>query len=86
LLALDDRLGEIQLDMLRGASPKVHDELVQILGVLTDGIQELGWYSHDLEEIADTVERLPGMRPGAAAFRSSLSARRPDEGERQRHP
>jgi magnesium transporter len=65
LLALDDRLGEIQLDMLRGASPKVHDELVQILGVLTDGIQELGWYSHDLEEIADTVERLPGMRPGA---------------------
>jgi len=65
LLALDDRLGEIQLAMLRGASPKVHDELVQILGVLTDGIQELGWYSHDLEEIADTVERLPGMRPGA---------------------
>ena len=65
LLALDDRLGEIQLDMLRGASPKVHDELVQILGVLTDGIQELGWYSHDLEEIAETVERLPGMRPGA---------------------
>jgi len=65
LLALDDRLGEIQLGMLRGASPKVHDELVQILGVLTDGIQELGWYSHDLEEIAETVERLPGMRPGA---------------------
>jgi magnesium transporter len=65
LLALDDRLGEIQLGMLRGASPQVHDELVQILGILTDGIQELGWYSHDLEEIADTVERLPGMRPGA---------------------
>jgi Mg2+ and Co2+ transporter CorA len=65
LLALDDRLGEIQLDMLRGTSPKVHDELVQILGVLTDGIQELGWYSHDLEEIAETVDRLPGMRPGA---------------------
>jgi Mg2+ and Co2+ transporter CorA len=65
LLALDDRLGEIQLGMLRGASPKVHDELVQILGILTDGIQELGWYSHDLEEIAETVERLPGMRPGS---------------------
>ena len=65
LLALDDRLGEIQLGMLRGASPKVHDELVQILGILTDGIQELGWYSHDLEEIAETVDRLPGMRPGA---------------------
>ena len=65
LLALDDRLGEIQLGMLRGASPKVHDELVQILGILTDGIQEFGWYSHDLEEIAETVDRLPGMRPGA---------------------
>ena len=65
LLALDDRLGEIQLGMLDGASPEVHDELVQILGILTDGIQELGWYSHDLEEIAETVDRLPGMRPGA---------------------
>jgi magnesium transporter len=65
LLALDDRLGDIQLDMLHSASPKAHDELVQILGILTDGIQELGWYSHDLEEIAETVERLPGMHPGA---------------------
>jgi len=26
---------EIQLGMLRGASPEVHDELVQILGILT---------------------------------------------------
>jgi Mg2+ and Co2+ transporter CorA len=65
LLALDDRLGEIQLGMLNGAPPGVHDELIQILGVLTDGIQEMGWYSHDLEEIAENVERLPGMRPGA---------------------
>jgi hypothetical protein len=58
--------------MLRGASPKVHDELVQILGVLTDGIQEFGWYSHDLEVIAETVDRLPGMRPGCC--RSPASA------------
>ena len=65
LLALDDRLGEIQLGMLRGASPEVRDELVQILGIITDGIQELGWYSHDLEEIAETVDRLPGMSRGA---------------------
>lgn len=65
LLALDDRLGEIQLGMLRGASPAVHEELVQVLGIITDGIQELGWYSHDLEEIAETVDRLPGMSPGA---------------------
>jgi Mg2+ and Co2+ transporter CorA len=43
----------------------VHDELVQILGVITDGIQELGWYSHDLEEIAETVDRLPGMSADA---------------------
>ena len=68
LLALDDRLGEIQLGMLRGASPEVHDELVQILGIITDGIQELGWYSHDLEETAETVDRLPGMRPGGQQY------------------
>jgi magnesium transporter len=43
----------------------VHDELVTILGILTDGIQELGWYSHDLEDIAEMVDGLPGMRPGA---------------------
>ena len=65
LLALDDRLDEIQLSMLRGASPKVRDELVQILGIITDGIQELGWYGHDLDEIAETVDRLPGLRPDA---------------------
>jgi magnesium transporter len=65
LLAIDDRLGEIQLGMLRGASPTVHDELVKILGLLTDAIQELGWYAHDLEDIADMVDGLPGMRPGA---------------------
>jgi magnesium transporter len=54
--------------MLGGASPKVHDELVQILGVLTDGIQEFGWYSHDLEQIAETVDQLPGMRPGGQQY------------------
>ena len=86
LLALDDRLDEIQLGMLRGASPKVHDELVQILGIITDGIQELGWYAHDLEEIAETVDRLPGMRPGAAAFRPAPPTRHPDNGEWQGHP
>jgi Mg2+ and Co2+ transporter CorA len=65
LLALDDRLGEIQLGMLRGVSPKVHGELVKILGILTDAIQELGWYAHDLEDTADMVDGLPGMHPGA---------------------
>ena len=65
LLAIDDRLGEIQLGMLRGISPRVHDELLKILGILTDGIQELGWYAHDLEDIAEIVDGLPGMRPGA---------------------
>src|SRR5262249_49874950 len=53
------------LGMLDGASPKVHDELVQILGILTDGIQELGWYAHDLEEIVGIVGRLPGKRTSA---------------------
>jgi magnesium transporter len=65
LLTIDDRLGEIQLDMLHGVSPKMHDELVKILGILTDAIQELGWYAHDLEDIAEMVDGLPGMRPGA---------------------
>ncbi len=63
LLAIDDRLGEIQLELLRGGSPAVHDELISTLGVLTDGIQEFGWYSHDLEDIAETLVQLPGMRP-----------------------
>jgi magnesium transporter len=64
-LAIDDRLGEIQLGMLCGVSPKRHDELVRILGILTDAIQELGWYVHDLEDIAEMVDGLPGIRPGA---------------------
>jgi len=65
LLAIDDRLGEIQLGMLRGVSPRVHDELVKMLGILTDAIQELGWYAHDLEDVAEMVDELPGTRPGA---------------------
>jgi magnesium transporter len=69
LLALDDRLDDIQLAMLHGATPpNVHHELIQILGLLTDGIQELGWYSLDLEEAAEVVGRLPGMGPGAQQF------------------
>jgi magnesium transporter len=59
LLALDQRLGRIQLDLLEGHSPAVHDELVSILGVLTDGIQELGWYSDDLESLAEETDALP---------------------------
>ena len=67
LLALDDRLGEIQLGMLRGVSPEVHDELVTILGLLTGGIQELGWYAHDLD-VAEMADGLPGMRPDAQQY------------------
>ena len=65
LLALDDRLAEIELGMLQGASPKVQDELVQILGILTDGIQELGWYAHDIEANGGTLRRLLGKRASA---------------------
>jgi Mg2+ and Co2+ transporter CorA len=61
LLALDDRMGEVQLSMLGGASSAMHDELIQILGILTDGIQELGWYSLELEEVAEKIDRLPGI-------------------------
>jgi len=68
LLALDDRLGELQLGMLRGASPEVHEELVKILGVLTDGIQELGWYAHDLEDIAEMENGLHGLPQGAQQY------------------
>ncbi|WP_082843677.1 CorA family divalent cation transporter [Nocardia salmonicida] len=67
LLAIDDRLGEVQLEMLQGGAPEVHDELVNMLGVLTDGIQEFGWYSHDLEDIAADLDGLPGMRPDSHA-------------------
>ena len=65
LLALDDRLGEIQLGLLRRATPEVHDELIQILGLITESIQELGWYTYDLAESAETADALPGMRHGA---------------------
>jgi magnesium transporter len=44
------------------------DELVKMLGILTDAIPELGWYAHDLEDIAEMVDGLPGMRPGAQHF------------------
>ena len=67
LLAIDDRLGEVQLEMLQDGAPEVHDELVNMLGVLTDGIQEFGWYSHDLEDIAADLDGLPGMRPDSHA-------------------
>jgi magnesium transporter len=39
-----------------------------MLGILTDAIPELGWYAHDLEDIAEMVDGLPGMRPGAQHF------------------
>ena len=66
LLALDDRLDDIQLGMLRGAiPPKVHHELIQILGILTEDIQELGWYSLDLEEAAEQMNELPRISSGA---------------------
>ena len=64
LLAIDDRLAEIQLELLRGSGSRaVHEELVKILGVLTDGIQEFGWYAYDLEDVAGSVDRLPGTHP-----------------------
>lgn len=67
LLAIDDRLGEVQFEMLKGGAPEVHDELVNMLGALTDGIQEFGWYLHDLEDIAQDLHGLPGMRSDSHA-------------------
>ncbi len=61
LLAIDERLGKIQLDLLQGARPQVHDELIDILGVLTNGIQELGWYADDLENVAEITNSLPTL-------------------------
>jgi Mg2+ and Co2+ transporter CorA len=53
----------------------VHHELVKILGILTDAIQELGWYANDLEDIAENFEDiaemahgLPGIRPSAQQY------------------
>src|SRR5215469_3075926 len=35
------------------------------LGFLTDAIQELGWYAHDLADTAEMVAELPGTHPDA---------------------
>ena len=69
LLAIDDRLGEIQLGMLRSVSQGVHNELVKILGVLTETIQELGWYATTLK----TSLRWWTGCPACAPARSSIS-------------
>ena len=61
LLAIDERLGRIQLDLLAGAGPQIHDELIDILGVLTNGIQELGWYADDLDNVAEIPDSLPAL-------------------------
>jgi hypothetical protein len=56
LLALDDRLGEIQLGMPRGVSPQVHDELVKILGVR-------GTVSDHLDPAARPRRHIPARPP-----------------------
>jgi hypothetical protein len=48
LLALDQRLDEIQLTLLGSSPPELHDEVVGILRTLTEFVQGLNWYDIDL--------------------------------------
>jgi Mg2+ and Co2+ transporter CorA len=74
LLALDKRMDEIQIALLDssrskqgGSPPEIRDEIIKIRRTLTEFVQDLTWYYHDLEDLSGTVEQLPGMGPGAGA-------------------
>jgi Mg2+ and Co2+ transporter CorA len=62
LLSLGARLNEIQLMLRTSSPPEIHDEIVSILRTLTELVQGLTWYGSDLNDVAGTIEQLPGMR------------------------
>jgi hypothetical protein len=64
LLSLGARLNEIQLLLRTSSPPEVHDEIMGILRTLTELVQGLTWYGSDLDDVASTIEQLPGMRGG----------------------
>jgi magnesium transporter len=65
-LALDARLGEIQVELLTSAPRGAQAEVLTIRRRLADAVQSLGWYAGDLDDLnAGGVGQLPGMGPGA---------------------
>jgi CorA-like Mg2+ transporter protein len=66
LLSLDERLNEIQVTLMTSSPPQIHDEIVNISRTLTEYVQGMSWYGSDLDDVAGIIERLPGMRDGAA--------------------
>lgn len=66
LLSLGDRLSEIEVTLMTSSPPQTHDQIVDISRTLTGCVQGLTWYCSDLDDVAGTIEQLPGMRAGAA--------------------
>jgi magnesium transporter len=66
LLALDARLGEIQVELLTSVPGGARAEVLATRRWLADAVQSLGWYTGDLDDLnAAGVAQLPGMGPGA---------------------
>jgi Mg2+ and Co2+ transporter CorA len=64
LLSLGARLNEIQVMLRTSSPPEIHDEIMGILRTLTELVQGLTWYGSDLDDVAGTIEQLPGMWGG----------------------
>jgi Mg2+ and Co2+ transporter CorA len=67
VLALDQRLNDIQETLLNGSSPNLHDEIVRIRRTLSGAVRVLTWYGNDLDDFAGNVDQLPGTGPGSEA-------------------
>ena len=65
-LAMDARLGEIQVELLTSVSHGAQAEVLAIRRRLADVVQSLSWYAGDLDDLdAGGVGQLPGMGRGA---------------------
>jgi Mg2+ and Co2+ transporter CorA len=64
LLSLGARLNEIQVMLRTSSPPEIDDEIMGILRTLTELVQGLTWYGSDLDDAADAIGQMPGMRGG----------------------
>ena len=71
LLLLGARLNEIQVMLRTSSPPEIHDEIMGILRTLTELVQGLTWYGSDLDDVAGTIEQLPGMQESGITERFS---------------
>ena len=71
LLSLGARLNEIQVMLRTSSPPEIHDEIMGILRILTELVQGLTWYGSDLDDVAGTIEQLPGMQESGITERFS---------------